>query len=104
MLGNPPPVSPYVYRAADYQGFVISATFDYDNTTRVLLDATLHRDAACVYTHIVVGTGADGKPNSSTRVLNLTGFSGDKAFTAQQLSGVGLNTIDDVLGLQITAY
>jgi hypothetical protein len=95
--------NPWEYRAEDYQGNAISITFPWDNTTRALTGATATRDVGCVYDVIYVGFGADGKVESSTRKISLKNFTGSKSFTATQLAAVGLNTIDDILSLQITA-
>jgi hypothetical protein len=99
------PVSPWRYDSgADYQGNHVSITINYDNTTRALLGATLHRDAGCVYTKIYIGLGADGKPDSTTHVFNVGNLTGDRSVTPAQLAAVGLSTIEDVNALgQITA-
>lgn len=99
--GNPTPQSPYVYRAIDANGKAITITIDYNNTTRALLDATVVRDAGCLYGTLYVGFGGDGKVESSTKKISVP--VGTRSFTAAQLNAVGLTTIEDITGLQITA-
>ncbi len=101
MLGNPPPLSPYIYEARDYQDNVIRITFPYDNVTKALSNATVFRDAACIYTTIIVGVGGDGTVETSTKTFSVP--SGTHTVTANAMSSKGINTITDVLSLQITA-
>lgn len=99
------PVSPWTYDSgADYQGNHVSIVINYDNTTRALINATLHRDPGCVYKKIYIGLGPDGMPDSTTHVFGIGNLEGDRNVTAAGLAGVGLNTIEDVNALgQITA-
>jgi hypothetical protein len=98
-------VSPWTYDSGgDYQNKHVSISITYDNATRALTGATLHRDAGCVYTKIYIGLGADGTPDTTTHVFNISNLTGDRSVTAGQLSAVGLNVIEDVFALgQITA-
>jgi hypothetical protein len=80
---------------------MIKITVNWNNANRALTGATVFRDAACVYTKIHVGKGADGKPEHSTRTVSVP--AGTTSVTAAQLSQVGLNSIDDFTTLQITA-
>lgn len=98
-------VSPWRYDSGmDYQGNHVSITINYDNATRALINATLHRDAGCVYTRIYIGVGADGRPDSTTHVFGIGNLEGDRNVTAAGLAGVGLSVIEDVFALgQITA-
>ena len=95
-------VSPWVWSAADYLGNTISVSVVFNNTTKALTSATIARDAACLYGHLYIGTGADGTPNTTTHALTVAAGS-SKTYTAGQMSQVGLNTINDILALQITA-
>lgn len=99
------PVSPWRYDSgADYQGNHVSITINYDNTTRALINATLHRDAGCMYKRILIGVGADGSPEGSTHTFGIGNLEGDRNITQAGLAAVGLNTIEDVTALgQITA-
>lgn len=107
-------VSPYVQNFGDYlydpginpDGHVIRITVNFDNTTHAVSGATVFRSADCLWTKIVVGLGADGTPNSTTKVFDLTGFSGTRNITANTLSRApwNVNTIDDFFAAgQITA-
>jgi hypothetical protein len=103
VLGNPDPTSPYVFVVRDFQGRVISLTVPYDNTTKVINGScTVHRDAGCMYTKVIIDVGGDGTPDTSTKILNVAGFTGDKTFTVAQVNAIGLNTLADVKAHQIT--
>lgn len=93
--------SPWIYEAQDNAGLALRITVAFNNSTRALTSATVHRDAGCVYARILIGTGADGTPDTTPRAFSVP--VGDTTFNAGQLSGVGLNTIEDILALQITA-
>jgi hypothetical protein len=94
------PTSPWVFydSGADSTGKHIwfSVSFGVDN---VLTGGIGHRDAGCQWTKLLIGLGPDGTPDSSTRTINLAGFTGDHAFTAPQLNSVGLTTVADVLAM-----
>jgi hypothetical protein len=100
-----PVSSPWVYDSGpDFQDRHVSITVVFNNATRILQSATLHRDAGCVYTHIYIGIGVDGKPETAAHTFDISNLSGDRSVTSTQLAAVGLNTIEDVLALgQITA-
>lgn len=96
------PVSPWIWSSADYQGNKITITIPYDNTSKAILNGSnVVRDVGCVYGHLYIGLGADGTPNTTTHVFAVS--VGTRAVTAAQMSAVGLNTISDVLALQVTA-
>lgn len=103
MVVGPPPVSPYTYTARDYQGLAITITFNYDNTTRVLQNSSIHCDSGCVYSTIYIGVGTDGSVQDSTHKIPVPQGQGSRTFSAGQLAAIGLNTIDDILTSQITA-
>lgn len=96
-----PRVSPYVYSSTDHQGKIIRITVNFDNTTRGLIGSVVFRDLACVYRRIYLGRGADGTPNSTDKVFSVP--AGTTNITAIQMAGFGLNVIEDVFALQITA-
>jgi hypothetical protein len=96
-----PAQSPWVYQAPDYRGNLIRITITFNNATRAITSATVFRDAACVYTKIYIGLGADGTPNSTNKVFSIP--PGTTSVPLSQLSNNGLNTIEDVLALQVTA-
>ena len=105
MAHGDPLVSPYVYDSGeDANGKHVSITINFNNATRAILNGTLHRDPGCLYKHILIGLGADGKPDSTTHTFNITSVNGDLAVTSGQFAAVGLTTIESVLALgQITA-
>lgn len=94
------PVSPWVWDSRDYVGLRIVITVDWDNTTRALIDAIVHRDSGCQYTKIVFDVPSDAK---SKRLAAPADGQADKTYTANQMRAQGLNTIDDILAVQITA-
>lgn len=99
-----PPPSPFVYDTADYLDRHLTITINYDNSTRALINATVHRDAGCMYKKIYVGLGADGTPDSTTHVFSVPNLEGDRNITAAGLTAAGLNVIEDVYALgQIAA-
>lgn len=96
----PPPTSPWYWEAADYQGNVLSISVAFNTSTLVLLGATVSRDPDCVYSHIYLGVGADGTPDTSTHAFTVQ--VGTTNISAAVLARQGLNTLDDVTSLQIT--
>jgi hypothetical protein len=98
--GNVTP-NPWEYKAEDYLNRAITITFSWNATTRALTGANVTRDVGCLYGTIYVGFGSDGKVESSTRKISVP--EGSRSFTANQLHAANLDTIDDVIGLQITA-
>ena len=100
-MGTVTLTSPWVWSAIDYQNAVIRISVDFNTSTSALLDAVVHRDASCVYTQIVIGTGADGTVATSSKTFNVP--VGTTTVTAAQLNLAGLHTIQDVWALQITA-
>lgn len=104
MAKGDPLLSPWVWDARDNEGDVIRITVAFDNTTRAITGITAFRDAACIYTKIVIGLGADGTPNTTDKTIAVP--AGTTVLTASQraaLASKGLSTIEDVLALQITA-
>lgn len=97
-----PLVSPWTWGTTDYQGATLTITVPFDNTTRALVNSTsVTRASGCVYGHLYIGTGPDGTPNTTTHVFAVS--VGTTTVSAKQMSNHGLNTIDDILALQITA-
>jgi hypothetical protein len=102
-----PVVSPFVYDSGyDSNDRHIHIAINYDNTTRALLSANVHRDAGCQWTHVTIGIGPDGTPNTSTHQFDLSGVEGDIVVSAAQiLQASGLSTIDEINALgNVTAY
>ena len=93
---NGPAVSPFIWSATDYLERAITVTFPFDNTTHALADATVVRDAGCLW-----GTLMIGDPNGAVKTFAVP--FGTSTVRSQQLKNNGLNTIDDIFALQITA-
>ncbi|MGH7743299.1 MAG: hypothetical protein ACREQ5_00555 [Candidatus Dormibacteria bacterium] len=72
----------------------------FDDTTKALQAATVFRDAACVYTKIYIGLGADGTPDTTAIAIPVP--AGTTTVTAAEMALIGLHTINDVLKFQIT--
>ena len=101
MARGDPLVSPWLWSAPDYLERAITLTVNFNNATRALQNSTVVRDAGCLYGHVYIGLGADGTPDTTTKSFAVP--VGTTTLTANQLGNKGLNTIDDVLALQITA-
>lgn len=93
-------VSPWIWQSGDYVGLVIRITVVYDNATRALVSATLYRDTGCQYTKIVIGVPSSG---TSKRITAPIDGAADKVVNAAGLASQGLNVIEDIWALQITA-
>lgn len=96
-----PVLSPWKYETEDIYGRVISITVTFDNDSRELLNAKLFRATDCLYRRIYIGTGDDGKPDSSGRRFIVQ--EGTRNLDGNQLKAFGLETIEDILSRQITA-
>lgn len=99
MAKGDPLLSPYVCEFLDYQGLVLRITVSFNDATRALTGALVHRDPGCLFTRIVWDNpqGANRKPLPAVP-------EGDTSVTAQQIrSATGFRTIEDVLAVQITA-
>jgi hypothetical protein len=104
MAKGDPLLSPYIWQALDNEGDAIRITVEFDNVTRAITGITVFRDPNCVYTKILIGTGADGIPDDTDKVITVP--SGTTVLTQQQLRQLGnkgISTIEDFLALQITA-
>jgi hypothetical protein len=101
MAHGDPQLSPWTATFYDYQHRAIQIIVTFNNSTRALLGAVLHRDSGCLYTRIALDN-----PNDAARVKWFTcpaDGQPDITVTAAQLASRGLNTIEDVLAVQITA-
>lgn len=101
MAKGDPLLSPWTVQFYDYLHREVRITVNFDNTTRALVNAVVHRDTGCVYTKIVFDVPSDGV--KSKRLTAPIDGAGDRTYTAAQMSGQGLNTIEDCLAVQITA-
>lgn len=98
MMGTKvPPTSPWTfYSTTDANGRVISATVTFDGTN-TLTGGTFHRDAGCVYGHVIIGSiNSDGSFPVGTKNINVSNLVGDQSFTQAQLNAAGLITVSDI--------
>jgi hypothetical protein len=98
--GDPMP-SPYVYDSGgDYRERRLTGAFSFNVANRSLSGLLVHRDPGCVYVAVLIGD-----PNGTPIRVPPSGAvaEGDTNISKAQLNSVGLNTIEDVLALQITA-
>lgn len=93
--------SPWVWTAADYQGNAITVSITFNDSTRAISGGSVTRDPGCVYGHVYVGTGADGIPDDTPKAFAVP--VGTTNLNKNRFTNNGLNTIEDVLALQITA-
>jgi hypothetical protein len=91
-----PVQTPWTQSFTDNFGKKIKITINFDNTTRAISGGTIVRDSGCQWTRIYIGT-----PDTTDKVFSVP--VGTTNLTANQLSQRGLNVIEDVTALQITA-
>jgi hypothetical protein len=96
--GDPTPrTSPWVQIFGDYLNRTIRITVTFDEGTRAITGITVSRDAGCLFSHILIGLGADGVPDSTDKSVAVP--FGTTTLTAQQinvLANHGLSTIEDI--------
>ncbi len=94
--------NPWGYLAADFAGNKIQIQIPWNTGTRALLNGgTVTRDTACRYHNIYIGTGANGTVEATPH--KFTAPAGTTAVPVTALNSQGLNTVDDLNALQITA-
>jgi hypothetical protein len=93
--------TPWVYESLDYVGKAIRITVNFDNTTRALTNAVVHRDTGCQYRTIVFDNPSDQA--KAKRLAAPNDGQGDRTYTSTQLASQGLSTIEQALAIQITA-
>lgn len=101
MAKGDPQLSPWVWEASDYVGLAIRITVSFNNNNGNLLSAVVHRDTGCQYHTAVLDNPGDAQ--KAKRLAAPADGAGDRTYTAAQMSSRGLNTIQDVLNIQITA-
>lgn len=104
MARGDPLLSPWIWEARDNEAEVIRITVAFNNSTRAITGITVFRDAGCAYSKLLIGTSADGNPDDTDKVVTVP--AGTTSLSGGQLNNLknkGLNTIEDVLALQITA-
>lgn len=91
-----PPTSPWVWSSgSDANGNSISLSFVYNESTHALGSLTSTRDAACVWTHLEIGLGAQKK--------TLPVPAGVRVFTPAQIqAATGFTSIDEIWALNFT--
>lgn len=104
MAKGDPQLSPWVWTGGDYLDRIIRITVTFDNVTRAITGITVFRDAGCLFTKLLIGLGVDGAPDSTDRLVTVpAGTTVLSAGQRNQLASRGLNAIEDILALQITA-
>lgn len=102
---NPKPItSPWVWETYDTPGRVLRVTIAFDETTRLITGISSYRDPGCDFTTLVIGLGADGRPNTTDKSLDVP--EGNWTAPASRLAALaarGLSTIEQVQSFQITA-
>jgi hypothetical protein len=104
-----PVTSPYTYDSgADYQEHHLTCALSFDEGTRVLTTALVHRDPGCVYLAILIGdpNGTPVRLPASGAIPEDVGGVGTSISHAQldaALGPIGVTTIEQVLALNITA-
>ena len=104
MARGDPLLSPWIWEARDNEQEVIRITVTFNDATKVITGMTSFRDSGCAYTRLLIGSPADGIPDDTDKVITVP--AGTRALTPAQLQALatkGLNTITDILALQITA-
>lgn len=95
------PPNPWTWEVRDRNGLPLSITIPWNDNNRGVQGGTVERSAGCEYTKIMIGVGPDGTPDTATNVYTVP--EGTTNFAANVLRANGLNTIDDVAALQVTA-
>lgn len=93
-------LSPYLVEFIDYQQLKVTVVVAFNDTTRALQSALVHRDAGCKFVRLVLDNPGDAV-NAKRLALPADG-QGDRTYTAAQLASQGLNTYEDFAGVQIT--
>jgi hypothetical protein len=101
VIGTYVPPNPWVWSANDPLGNTLTISIPWNANTQALQNATVTRATGCTLGHIYIGVGADGTPNTSANAYAVP--VGSSTVTANTLGKNGLNVINDVLALQITA-
>lgn len=98
--------SPYVVRFGDYHdappsvSSAIVITVNFNDSTRSIINASVTRDAGCQWTKLLIGIGADGSPDSTTRKVNVP--VGTTAVPKSVFTNFGVDTIEEFKAYQIT--
>jgi hypothetical protein len=101
MAHGDPQLSPWVSEFLDNHSLLLSITVNYNDTTKALTSAVVHRDSGCLFTKVVFDNPSDGV--KSKRLAAPADGAGDRTYTAAQLASQGMNTITQAMAVQITA-
>lgn len=93
--------TPWVVEFQDYLRRKVIITVNFDNTTRAIINAVIHRDNGCLWHFIVFDNPND--PQKAKRLAAPADGAGDVTYTAAQIAAQGLSTIEQATALQITA-
>lgn len=96
MTRGDPLTSPFVQAFPDFLGRALTISVAFDNSTFALGTTTVTRDAGCLW-----GTLLIGDPNGAVKQFPVQ--FGTSTITATKLRNSGLNTIQDILDLNLTA-
>jgi hypothetical protein len=96
-----PFLSPWVCEFPDYLGRVVRITTNFNDATRAITNAVIHRDTGCRWTKVVFDDPGDAV--KAKRLAAPNDGQGDRTYTGAQIAAQGLSTIDQAMALQITA-
>ena len=100
MAHGDPFLSPWVCEFRDYVGKKIIITVNFNDITRAITNAVVHRDDGCLFTKIVFDVPSDGL---KARRLNAPADgAGDRTYTGAQIAATGYGNIDALMTVQIT--
>lgn len=94
------PTSPIEWAFPDYLGRTLTVTVNFNNSTGRLNGVSSVREPGCLYRTLLWGLGADGIPDNTPSKVAVP--NGAASVTRNQLSSIGLDTINDILALQFT--
>lgn len=95
--------SPWVSRFADYQDKAITLSVTFNNSTRSITGGSITRDAGCQFTKVLIGVGGDGVPDHTDKAFDVSSLEGTQSVGKAPFTARGLNTVEDIQALQITA-
>jgi hypothetical protein len=101
MAHGDPFVSPWVSEFPDYLGRVVRITTNFNDSTRAITNAVVHRDSGCLWHTVVFDNPSDAV--KAKRLAAPADGAGDRTYTGAQIASQGLSTIDAAMALQITA-
>lgn len=106
MARGDPLTSPWRWEANDNRGKAIGfqVSFVDSSTPHTITGIQLGRAAGCDYSRLLIGTGADGNPDDTDKIVVVpVGVTTLGAGALNNLANHGVSTIEDILALNITA-